>query len=183
MNFSFSSLPGSCYNPAMFNSTTIVLIGMPGSGKTTVGQLLAQLLDLRFHDSDALLAKSLGQPIAEIYAQKGEAYFRHNETLTCSTLLQHSEGVIALGGGAVLSPEVRSLLPLHTVLYLKASLPVLQERLGTDRPNLGDLQALEAERLPLYERLAKKTLLTDHLTPLAATRRIMEILEFTLEVC
>jgi shikimate kinase len=154
----------------MFTSTNIVLIGMPGSGKTTVGQRLAKSLDLRFHDSDHQIAKSLGLSIPDIFAQKGEAYFRHHESMACNTLLQHSEGVIALGSGAVLAPDIRPLLALHTVVYLKTSLEVLHERLPA--LPLAHLEALHEQYAPPYERAAQFMIHTDTQTPEAIVRSI-----------
>lgn len=166
----------------MFASTNIVLVGLPGSGKTTVGQLLAQVLDLRFHDSDAQIVSTLGMPISEIITHKGEAFFRHHEALTCSTLLQHGEGVFALGAGAILHPEIARLLPLHTVVYLKSGLSTLGQRLGLQTAQLGLLKALEAERVPSYERLAKFTIETDRLNPAAVARGVMELTGISEEV-
>lgn len=143
----------------MFTSS-IVLIGMPGSGKTTVGQMLAELLDMRFHDSDVQIAKTLGMSIPEIIAQKGEAYFRHNETLACSTLLQHSEGVIALGANAVFTPEIARLLSLHTVVYL-----------------------INGEQHEHYQRIANHVINVNNRPPITVVRSIMDMVGITEEVC
>lgn len=157
---------------------SIVLIGMSGAGKSTVGRLLAQVLDMRFHDADEQLSKATGLSTPEIIAQKGEAYLRHNQALACTTLLQHSQGVIALGAGAILTPEVQRLLPMHTVIHLMSESKT-EHTSAAPEQMLGPHQN---ECLPLYDRVAAHTVSTGSKPPMAIVRHIMEQLEITEEV-
>ena len=141
----------------------IVLIGMPGSGKSTAGRQLARRLTVPFFDSDAVIETRLGMSIRGYFAQQGEAAFRDLEAEVIRELCTGDACVLATGGGSVLRPENRAVLHAHgTVMYLRASPDQLYRRLRNDtkRPLLqvaDPLQALKdlyAVRDPLYRETA-----------------------------
>ena len=139
----------------------ISLVGMPGSGKTTVGRHLARLLNLEFVDSDTEIERRLGMPIRDYFATHGEAAFRDVEQDVIDELSSLPGVVLATGGGAVLRPSTRNALHsrMH-VLYLRATPDDLHRRLRHDtrRPllqvedPLRKLRELYRERDPLYRR-------------------------------
>ena len=151
----------------------ITLTGFMGSGKSTVGRLLADSLGCPFMDLDDLVVKKAGKSIPEIFAQDGEPAFRQLEARLLKQAVEkycENTAVLALGGGAVLSPASASLLHDKTVcIYLRASLDTLLRRLEgqtAGRP-LADasMPARLAAREPVYEKTAHVTLDTDGLSP------------------
>ena len=150
---------------------SIILIGAPGAGKSSVGRLLAARLDTTFVDVDTRIEEVVGKPIAEIFADEGEAHFRELEESATLELIQ-GEGVISLGGGAVLNPRIREALVGHDVVWLEVSISQATRRVGmnTVRPLLlgnvrGRLIELLRERTPLYEQVATTRVLTDNKRP------------------
>lgn len=142
---------------------TIALVGMPGSGKSTVGRQLARLLSREFIDSDAVLEQRLGLSIREWFARHGEDAFRDEEQAVIEELSQRDAMVLATGGGAVLRPSNRNALHSRChVFYLRTSPDELFRRVrhDTQRPllqvddPLGRLRELFRERDPLYRRTA-----------------------------
>ena len=149
----------------------IVLVGAPGSGKSTVGELLAGRLGLDFCDVDAVIAYQSGKPIQEIFADDGEAFFRKLELDTTLRALQQP-GVVSLGGGAVLAPEIRTALSSHRVVWLQVGVGAAARRVGLNeaRPLLlgnvrGTLIKLLASRTPLYQEVSSLAVATDDLGP------------------
>ena len=151
----------------------ITLTGFMGSGKTTVGKVLADFLGCPFMDLDDLIVKKAGKSIPEIFTEDGEAAFRQLEArLLRQTVEKYTENtvVLALGGGAVTAPASAALLREKTVcIYLRATLETLQSRLEGEtagRP-LADasLADLLAAREPLYEQTAHVIIDTDGLSP------------------
>lgn len=141
----------------------IVLIGMPGSGKSTMGRALARRLKLDFADSDQVIEQRLQRSIRSYFDSDGEAAFRDLEQQVLADLVHEGVGVLATGGGVVLREANRDLLHANgTVIYLHASVDRLARRLGRDtrRPLLqvadprARLQNLYAERDPLYRACA-----------------------------
>ncbi|GAA4094483.1 shikimate kinase [Actinomadura miaoliensis] len=137
-----------------------VLIGPPGSGKSTVGAALAERLGVTLRDTDSDVEAAAGRPISEIFIDDGEERFRELERAAVRAALAEHDGVVALGGGAVLAAETQELLAGHTVVYLKVGLSEAVKRVGlaTARPLLvlnprSQLRRLLNERLPIYERL------------------------------
>lgn len=152
----------------------IFLYGPPGAGKSTIGRLLAESLARPFDDLDILVEEGAGKPIAQIFAEEGEAVFRRLEAETLGRLLEGNPGVIALGGGALLSAPLRQQVEQRgRVLLLSASSDQLLRRLmGGGRPLLdGDpaarLQSLLAQRADHYQSFGDP-LLTDIFDPSAA---------------
>jgi shikimate kinase len=148
---------------------TIVLIGMMGAGKSSVGRLLASRLGLPFTDSDAEIEKAAGMSVSQIFEQLGEPAFRDGERKVIARLLDGPPIVLSTGGGAFMNEETRALIKAKgTSVWLKAELPVLLERvLRVDtRPLLkkGDpetiLRDLCALREPVYAG-ADLTVLSD----------------------
>lgn len=140
-----------------------VLVGLPGTGKTTAGRLLAERLGVRFADSDEIVEARAGRTVREIFDHDGERAFRTAEADAIAWALSGFGGVLALGGGAILAPATRAALAasLAPVVLLRAELPVLLRRVGqaAERPLLvgdpaGRLAALAAEREPLYQGVA-----------------------------
>jgi shikimate kinase len=142
---------------------SIVLIGPPGAGKTSVGKALAKATTSQFIDTDALIEKDQGKSISEIFVDQGEVFFREVEERVCVDTLANVNGIISLGGGAPLSPKVQNILKesgLH-VIFLDVSLAVAAPRIGfnRDRPLLlnnprQQWQLLMDKRRPIYEDVA-----------------------------
>ncbi|KRA98127.1 shikimate kinase [Devosia sp. Root685] len=137
----------------------LILVGMMGAGKTTVGRRLAARLGRRFLDSDEEIEKAAQMTIPEIFAQRGEPEFRTGEMRVISRLLKENDLVLATGGGAFVNPETRSLVKAGAIsVWLKADLDVLFERVSrrSNRPLLktadpkGTLEKLIADRYPIY---------------------------------
>ncbi len=146
----------------------VVLIGTMGAGKTTVGQLVATALNATFRDTDHDIEAAEGRPVSEIFVDSGEAYFREAERAAVAQALSTHDGVLALGGGAVLAPETRDLLASHEVVFLRVGLADAAARvgLGVSRPLLlGNVRArikhLLDERTPIYESVATHIVETD----------------------
>jgi shikimate kinase len=152
----------------------IVLTGFMGSGKTTAGALLADRLGWRFLDLDHEIESRHQRSVPDIFAEYGEAHFRHLESATLASLLGQRRAVIALGGGAPEELGNRLLLeqtPHTAVVYLSANFDTLIARCAdqaTARPNLADLNLAERRfrlRRPHYERIAAHTIHTTNLSP------------------
>ncbi|HLU33345.1 MAG TPA: shikimate kinase [Natronosporangium sp.] len=149
-----------------------VLVGPPGSGKTSTGQVLAKLLGVGFRDTDADIEAAAGKPIPDIFIEDGEPHFRALEREAVATALATCDGVLALGGGAVLAESTREALAGHTVVFLSVELPDAIKRigLGEGRPLLAinpraTLRHQLAQRRPLYQQVATHTVATDGRTP------------------
>lgn len=155
------------------NNTLIVLIGPMGSGKTTIGKLLAQQLGYQFFDSDAVIEETTGARISWIFDKEGEVGFRERETNAISELTQANDMVLATGGGAVVTPINRDYLARGIVIYLQASVDVQYERTCRDRnrPLLQTenpkqrLQELFDIRHPIYLATADIVVTTGHRSP------------------
>ena len=145
----------------------LAIVGYMGSGKTTVGRLAARRLGWRFVDLDREISRRAGRTIPEIFAERGEPYFRELEhTLLRKALMGRRDLVVACGGGVVTRPENRELLKSVTTVFLEEDPHLLFDRTRTDaRPLRG--ATLEAflqryrERLPLYESVADHTIHAD----------------------
>ena len=151
----------------------VTLTGFMGSGKTTVGKVLADFLGCPFMDLDDLIVKKAGKSIPDIFAQDGEEAFRQLEAKILRQQVEkyaESTVVLALGGGALLAPASASLLHEKTVcIYLRASLVTLLSRLDGETAGRPLADAAFADRLaarePIYEETAHVTIDTDGLTP------------------
>ena len=141
----------------------IVLIGMPGCGKTTVGRLVAQKLSKPFFDSDLVLEETAGLTIAEIFEREGEEGFRIRETQTLKMLCAQSGLVIATGGGCVTREENYTLLKYNGFLvFIERDISLLARE---GRPlSTGDLESMYRHRLPLYRYFADLTIQNDDST-------------------
>jgi shikimate kinase len=142
----------------------IVLVGFMGAGKTTVGQLLAAKLGLRFADSDLVIEQRDGRSIREIFTEDGEAAFRVAEYEVLAELMRGPDAVVAVGGGAVEYQSSRRLLRAARVIYLQVGYDEVMRRVGGDtgrpllrRPDLADIYR---RRLPVYQSVATLTVST-----------------------
>ncbi|MFG1675794.1 shikimate kinase [Micromonospora sp. NPDC049282] len=161
-----------------------VLVGAPGSGKTTVGTALAGVLGVDFRDTDADIERMAGKPIPEIFVDEGEDHFRTLERAAVAAALASHAGVLALGGGAVLAEENRSALIGHTVVHLSVELSDAIKRvgLGAGRPLLAlnpraTLKFLLDQRRPLYAEVATATVVTDGRHPQELAAEIAALLK------
>jgi shikimate kinase len=162
-----------------------VLVGLPGSGKSTIGRRLAKALDVALVDTDVAIEQKTGRSIADLFAADGEQEFRQIEEEVVRAALAEHDGVLSLGGGAVTSAGVRSALAGHTVIYLEISAAEGVRRTGgnTTRPLLagGDraekFRTLMADRVPLYRRVATIRVNTNRRNPGAVVRYIVTRLE------
>ncbi|MBA3264759.1 MAG: shikimate kinase [Nocardioidaceae bacterium] len=157
----------------------VVLVGAPGAGKSTVGEHLAQRWSTQFHDTDTIIEKRAGQPISEIFIDAGEPAFRALEAVVVAEALASCDGVLALGGGAVMSESTRALLVAHRVVFLDVGLAEAASRvgLGATRPLLlgnvrRQLKALLDARRPLYREVATVTVDTDGLSAQAVADEV-----------
>jgi shikimate kinase len=150
----------------------VVLVGPPGSGKTSVGGALARITGRRFRDTDIDIEATAGRPIPDIFITDGEPVFRAMERDAVATALIEHDGVLALGGGSILAEQTRELLRRHTVVFLSLTMPTGVKRTGlaSNRPLLTGVnpratyKALLDARLPLYEEVATIVVQTDNLT-------------------
>jgi shikimate kinase len=150
-----------------------VLIGPPGAGKTTVGALLARQFGVAFTDTDASVEAVAGKPVSDIFVEDGEPAFRKLEREAVVAALTGHDGVIGLGGGAVLDAGTQALLAGQPVVYLETGFTALAKRVGLDRPRplliginpRAQLKSLLEQRQPVYAGLARITVATDDREP------------------
>lgn len=149
-----------------------VLVGPMGAGKTTVAHVLASRWGVGVRDTDADIEASTGKSISDIFVDDGEDTFRAMERVAVATALAEHDGVLSLGGGAVLDPDTQTLLSGHPVVFLSVGLSeaVTRVGLGTGRPLLlGDVRArvkkLLDERTPIYESVATVVVDTNGRSP------------------
>lgn len=140
---------------------TAVIIGAPGAGKTSVGRRVAERLGLPFADSDHLVEQHAGARVADIFVDQGEAHFRQLEQEAIAEAVRDFDGVLSLGGGAVMTPGTSDLLTGIPIVWLEVDLGEAVSRVGMNasRPLLlgnvrGTLATLLRERAPVYEALA-----------------------------
>ena len=165
------------------SGAVVVLIGPPSAGKSSVGALLAAELGVPFADTDDLVAAAAGKPVGDIFVDDGEPVFRELERAAVARGLESSGGsgrgasspdggVLALGSGAVLDPDVRRMIAGRPIVYLEAGFAAVAKRTGMDRPRVvipgnprGMLRAMLEERRPVYAELATITVPTDDMAP------------------
>jgi len=163
---------------------TLVIVGPPGAGKTTVGRVLARRLGVAFADVDAMIEERTGSAIADLFVRDGEEGFRRLERELVAEALASHDGVLALGGGAVLAAETRALLRGHRVVHLNVGLADGLRRTGmsTARPLLAGVnpratfKALLDARAPLYQEVATVRVDTDRRSANQVARAVLEAL-------
>lgn len=151
-----------------------ILIGPPGSGKSTIGKALAKSLSLQFSDTDSIIEAEVGAPISQIFIDNGEPWFREVEARIVVREIENLNGVLALGGGAPLSDAAQAAISRSDakVIFLDISLSAAAPRVGfnRDRPLLlnnprAAWQTLMDKRRPIYLALATQVLQVDDLSP------------------
>ncbi|MDR1827335.1 MAG: shikimate kinase [Methylobacteriaceae bacterium] len=167
------------------NGRPIVLVGLMGSGKTTVGRRLAAALKLPFWDADREIEAAAGMSISDIFALHGEDAFRDGERKVIARLMTNGCGVLATGGGAYMNDETRALINERAVcVWLKAEFTVLMERVrrNTNRPLLRNkdpeavMRKLMNERYPVYAE-ADVTVQTSQASHDSAVRAVLNALK------
>jgi len=155
-----------------------ILVGPPGSGKSTIGPLLAARLRTGFLDTDDEVEAIARKPAGDIFVEDGEQAFRAIEARVVRQALGY-HGVVALGSGALLDPHTRDLLAGRPVVYLETGFTEMAKRVGMNRPRVpvpgnprGMLRAMLEERLPVYQDVARVTVRTDDLSPEEVTDQI-----------
>lgn len=162
-----------------------VLIGPPGAGKSTIGRRLAQALDLPLLDTDAEIERTTGRTIPDIFGTDGEPAFRRIEEEVVADALARHDGIVSLGGGAILSERTRALLQGRTVIYLEISVAEGLRRTGTNttRPLLAGAdpaakyRELMRRRRPLYRQAATIRVRTDGRSPGRVVQQVLAKLE------
>ena len=161
----------------------VVLVGPMGAGKTTVGRMLAERWGVPFRDIDDLVEQAEGRTVSDIFVDSGEEHFRALERAAVTRALGEHPGVLALGGGAVMSEDTRATLAGHAVVFLRVGLSDAAARvgLGTSRPLLlgnvrGTMKALLDERTPVYESVSTGSVDTDGRTPDEVADLVEEVL-------
>lgn len=164
----------------------VVLIGPPGSGKSTVAALLAERIGADSHDTDTEVEHREQMTIGDLFVVKGEDYFREREHEAVASVLDEHDGVVALGGGAVVNDKTRSTLAPHRVVYLDVGLSAAVKRVGMNQQRpllLGNVRAqmkqLMEQRRPLYREVADLVIDTDEVTAEQAGEQIAQWLEQT----
>lgn len=150
----------------------VVLVGPPGSGKTTIARALGDRTGLPVRDTDADVERSTGRLIGDIFTQSGEPEFRRVEREAVAAALAEHTGILALGGGAVMDEQSRARLAGHPVVFLSISMSVGVKRTGMSsrRPMFvgvnarATFKALLAARLPIYREVARLEIDADHST-------------------
>ncbi|GGS06350.1 shikimate kinase [Streptomyces nojiriensis] len=162
----------------------VVLVGPMGSGKSTVGALLAERLGVPYRDTDADIVAAQGREISDIFVDEGEPYFRELERQAVAAAVSGHTGVLALGGGAVLDEGTRELLAGLPVAYLSMDVEEAVRRvgLGAARPLLAvnprrQWRELMDARRPLYTEVARVVVATDDRTPEEVAQAVLDALE------
>ena len=161
---------------------SVVIVGPPGAGKTTVGRLLARRMGLAFTDIDAVIVERAGKPIADMFTEDGEDAFRALERAVVAEALESTDGVLALGGGSVLAAITRERLRGHRVVHLNVGLADGIRRTGMSaaRPLLAGVnpratfKALLDARAPLYREVATVEIDTNRRSANQVTRAVLE---------
>jgi shikimate kinase len=158
-----------------------VIVGLPGSGKSTIGRRLAKTLGVDFLDTDAAIEQRSGRTVSDIFANDGEPEFRRLEEDVVRAALADHDGVVSLGGGAITTAGVRDALAGHTVVYLEINATEGIRRTGgtSVRPLLAGpdraekFRSLMGQRIPLYRRVATIRVDTNRRNPGAVVRYIV----------
>jgi shikimate kinase len=165
-------------------SPAVVLMGPPGSGKTTVGRALATLLGVELRDTDEAIELEQGRSISDIFLDDGEERFRELERAEVAASLSSHGGILSLGGGAVMDPATAAALAGHTVVFLDVGIADAARRVGfnNSRPLLSVNPRAQWSRMmdvrrPTYERLATWTVLTSGRTPREVAAEIAGLLQ------
>jgi shikimate kinase len=166
----------------------LVLVGVPASGKTTVGMAVAEALGVPFRDTDHDVEAVAGTTVGELFVQHGEPHFRALEAAAVARAMAEHDGVLALGGGAVISEDTRRLLVAHgrrgrTVVWLQVDLASAATRIGLsrERPIMGlnpraMLRTMLETRAPLYDEVATLTVTTGGRPPADVAAEVLAAL-------
>jgi shikimate kinase len=164
----------------------VVLVGTMGAGKTTGGRLVAERLGVGFRDTDHDVEETAGRSVSDIFVDSGEAEFRRLEREAVAAALEEYDGVLALGGGAVLDAGTRGRLAGHRVVFLRVGLSDAAKRvgLGTSRPLLlgnvrSRIKQLLDERTPVYESVATHVVETDGREPEVIADEVVGLVQST----
>ncbi|HAC63545.1 MAG TPA: shikimate kinase [Cyanothece sp. UBA12306] len=174
----------------LIEGINIYLIGMMGTGKSTVGEVLAKELNYRFFDTDILIERVTKQSINDIFKNQGETAFRDIESQVLSEVAACTRSVIATGGGIILKPQNWSYLHHGLIIWLDASIELLVERLTEDntRPLLQEtdltfkLQTLEKERRNLYQQADLSIVIKKDQTPENIVYQILDQIPLVIKI-
>lgn len=162
----------------------VVLVGPPGSGKTTIGRLVADKRGVAFRDTDTDIEARAGKTVSDIFVEDGEERFRALELEAVVAALDEHDGVLALGGGTVTNAELRNRLDGHRVVFLDVGLAAAVERVGfaRSRPLLvvnprSELKRLMEQRRPHYESVATSVVRTDDREPADVAAEVIALIE------